>query len=427
MAKRKDDGPPAELSSEQMRAMDVLASGENIFLTGGAGSGKSFLVREFRRSLNPKTTPLLASTGAAAVLLEGRTFHSFFGLGIMEGGPAATLARGCEDPRLMQRLRGIEGFIIDEISMIPATALEVAEALARQAKGSQLPWGGLRVIAVGDFSQLPPVTRNGARREWAFLSPVWQATNFVPIVLTQNHRVLDPEFLDILAQVRRGQVSETVKEFLNLRVRENDESCKNPRLFPRRDQVEKYNQMELAQLPGEEKVFDSIYFGKDKAVDMMKKSGPIPERLVLKVGCRVLFAQNDPQKRWVNGTRGTVVDISTEKITVEKETWRHVTVERSQFSILDAEGQNVASVINFPLVLGYATTIHKSQGATLDDLWVNLAQLWEPGQAYVALSRLRTGQGLKLLAWSPRSFLVDPQVIHFYKTLSEDFHGADHP
>lgn len=153
-------------------------------------------------------------------------------------------------------------------------------------------------------------------------------------------------------------------------------------------------------------------------MEVLRKAGPVPARLTLKEGARVLFAQNDPQKRWVNGTRGTVVEMSTDKITVEKENWRHVTVERTQFSLLDAEGRNVASVINFPLVLGYATTIHKSQGATLDELWVNLSQLWEPGQAYVALSRLRAGSGLRLLAWSPKSFLVDPQVIHFYKSFN---------
>lgn len=424
MAKKKQQAVPVDLSTEQTRALEILSSGENIFLTGGAGSGKSFLIREFRCAFDPKVMPVLASTGAAAVLLEGRTFHGFFGLGIMEGGPGATMSRAQEDPRLMQRLRTVEGFIIDEVSMIPAVALEVAEALARHARGSQLPWGGMRVLAVGDFAQLPPVTRGGARRDWAFLSPVWQRTGFVPLMLRQNHRVLDQDFLEVLAEVRQGQVSEKVKQYLDDRLRENDADDKSPRLFPRREQVEKYNQMELAQLPGEEKVFDSIYFGKERAVEMMHKSGPIPSRLVLKVGCRVLFVQNDPQKRWVNGTRGTVVDIETDKITVEKETWRHVTVEKTQFSLLDAEGQNVASVINFPLVLGYATTIHKSQGATMDDLWVNLNQLWEPGQAYVALSRLRTGNGLKLFSWSPRSFLVDPQVIHFYKTLSEVDHGA---
>lgn len=418
MAKKKDSLIPVELSPDQSQALALLQSGENVFLSGGAGSGKSFVVREFRKGVNPKTFPLLASTGAAAVLLEGRTFHSFFGLGILEGGPTATFERLKDDPRLMNRLRSIEGFVIDEVSMIPSSALDVSEALLRLAKGSQQPWGGLRAIVVGDFAQLPPVARHGQRREWAFQSKTWERSGFIPYWLKQNHRVYDSEFLEILQEIRTGQISPRVKEFLQLRTRENDESDKGPRLFPRRDQVDRFNQMELAELPGEEKVFDSIYFGKDKAVETLTKSGPIPPKLVLKVGCRVLFVQNDPQKRWVNGTRGTVVEVTSEAITVEKENWRQVTVDRAQFSYMDGDGNVVASVINFPLVLGYATTIHKSQGATLEDLWVNLSHLWEPGQAYVALSRLRSGNGLKLLDWSPKSFLVDPQVINFYKTMA---------
>lgn len=418
MSKRKESSAiPVELSPDQTQALALLNSGENVFLSGGAGSGKSFVVREFRKGVSPKTFPLLASTGAAAVLLEGRTFHSLFGLGIMEGGPTATFERVKEDPRLLNRLRNLEGVVIDEISMIPGSALDVAEALMRLAKGSQQPWGGIRVIVVGDFAQLPPVARQGQKREWAFLSRTWARSGFVPFWLKHNHRVFDSEFLDVLQDIRIGQVTGRVKDFLQLRTRENDVDDKGPRLFPRREQVDRFNQMELAQLPGEEKTFDSIYFGKDKSVEALTRSGPIPQKLVLKEGCRVLFVQNDPQKRWVNGTRGTVVQVESDKITVEKENWRHVTVERAQFSYLDAEGNVVASVINFPLVLGYATTIHKSQGATLEDLWVNLSQLWEPGQAYVALSRLRSGNGLKLLDWSPRSFMVDPQVIEFYKTI----------
>ncbi len=417
MAKNKETSIPVELSPDQAQALGILHSGENVFLSGGAGSGKSFVIREFRKALNPKTFPLLASTGAAAVLLEGRTFHSFFGLGIMEGGAVATFERLKDEPRLMNRLRTVEGFVIDEVSMIPSSALDVAEALLRKAKGSLQPWGGVRAIVVGDFAQLPPVTRNGQRREWAFQSKTWERSGFIPYWLKQNHRVYDSEFLEILQEIRTGQISDRVKEFLNQRTRENDETDKGPRLFPRREQVDKFNQMELALLPGEERVFDSIYFGKDRAVETLMKSGPIPQKLVLKVGCRVLFVQNDPQKRWVNGTRGTVVEVTSDAITVEKENWRHVTADRAQFSYMDGDGNVVASVINFPLVLGYATTIHKSQGATLEDLWVNLSQLWEPGQAYVALSRLRSGNGLKLLDWSPRSFLVDPHVIHFYKSM----------
>lgn len=415
MSKKKDAYLP-DLNAEQQIAFEILQSGENVFVTGGAGSGKSFLLRHFMRGVNPKEMPILASTGAAAVLLGGRTFHSFFGLGIMEGGPHATYERAANDPRIRKRLALAEGFILDEVSMIPRPALEVAESLARAARESSLPWGGMRVIVVGDFAQLPPVSRSG-QREWAFLSPAWEKSGFQNIWLKQNQRVRENDFLDVLADVRAGQVTSRVREYLDSRMREHDQDDKAIRLFPRRDQSEIFNQRELAEIAAPEVHIDSIYLGLEKHVEILKKSAPVPARLTLKEGCRVLFLQNDPQKRWVNGTRGTVVGIEPEKITVEKDTFRHVTVEKTQFSMLDAEGKAVASVINFPLTLAYATTIHKSQGATLDDLWVNLSHLWEPGQAYVALSRLSTAGGLKLLGWSPKSFLIDPQVVRFYKEL----------
>lgn len=422
-SKKRQDESRFELSKEQENALGLLESGENVFLTGGAGSGKSFLIKELRRNLDPKIMPLLASTGAAAVLLGGRTFHSFFGLGILEGGVEGTRKRCLENSKLMQRLRAIEGFIIDEISMIPGVAFSLAEELCREARSSPLPWGGLRVIVVGDFAQLPPVTR-GRDRDWCFLTEAWARSGFVNLMLKENHRVLDLDFMRVLNEIREGRLGEEVRSFLDNRLREHDIDDKNPRLFSRREHVEKFNRSELAQLPGEDLYFDSIFFGQDRGVEMLKKNGPLPERLTLKVGCHVLFIQNDPQKRWVNGSRGTVVEVvkdeetGEERIIVEKENFRHVTVDRVEFSVLDGDGRHLASVLNFPLALGYATTIHKSQGATMDELWVNLSQLWEPGQAYVALSRLRTGQGLRLLGWSPKSFLVDPQVIRFYKDLS---------
>ena len=127
--------------------------------------------------------------------------------------------------------------------------------------------------------------------------------------------------------------------------------------------------------------------------------------------------QNDPQKRWVNGTRGVITDITDDKITVKKDNGREVQADKSQFSLQDAEGNVMASVIQFPLALAYATTIHKSQGATLDDLWCDISRLWEPGHAYVALSRLRSAEGLHLIGWNPRSIIVDPKVLEFYKKL----------
>ncbi len=415
--KVSDASPEAVLDAEQQIAYEVLQSGENVFVTGGAGSGKSFLIRHFMKGVDVKAMPILASTGAAAVLLGGRTFHSFFGLGIMEGGPSATYQRMKDDAKLIKRLSQVEGVIIDEISMIPSSALEVAENLARHARQSALPWGGMRVIVVGDFAQLPPVTRQGQKREWAFQSQTWEQSGFQIVELRKNQRTYDQEFLNVLADVRQGKVGEEVRDYLDFKIREHDEDDETTRLFPRRDQSEIFNQKKLSQIPSEEVKIPSIYLGEERLVEALKKNSPIPGELTLKVGCKVLFVQNDPNKRWVNGTKGTVVDISPDKITVEKETFRHVTVEKTQFSLQDSEGKTVASVINFPLTLAYATTIHKSQGATLDEIWVDLSRLWEPGHAYVALSRLRSGDGLKLLGWSPRSVITDPAVSKFYQDM----------
>lgn len=408
---------PIELSVEQAKALELLQSGENVFLTGGAGSGKSFLIRHFMKNLDTKEIPILASTGAAAVLLGGRTFHSFFGLGVMEGGPDATFNRVSKDNRLLARLRKVEGVIIDEISMIPGQALMIAEALAQKARDSRLPWGGMRIIAVGDFAQLPPVTPTG-QRDWCFLNQVWEQSGFQTVALSHNQRVSENLFLDVLSDVRHGKVTERVRDFLNEHLQDHDEDHPGTRLFPRKINAEKFNQKKLDELAEDEVTIDSIYFGSEKHIEYLMKTAPVPVKLVLKLGCRVMFLQNDPQRRWVNGTRGIITDITVDKIIVKKDNGREVQVDKTSFAIQDAEGNIMASVIQFPLTLAYATTIHKSQGATLDDLWCDLSSLWEPGHAYVALSRLRSSEGLHLIGWNPRSIIVDPKVLNFYNQLA---------
>ncbi|MGZ3768214.1 MAG: DEAD/DEAH box helicase [Bdellovibrio sp.] len=409
---------PVELSVEQNLALNLLNSGENVFLTGGAGSGKSFLIRHYMKGLDSKELPILASTGAAAVLLGGRTFHSFFGLGIMEGGPDATYERVSKDNRLLARLRKVEGVIIDEISMIPGQALMVAEALAQKARNSKLPWGGMRIIAVGDFAQLPPVTPHG-RRDWCFENPVWEQSGFQTVILSHNQRISENLFLDVLSDVRHGNVTERVRDFLNEHLQDHDEDHPGTRLFPRKVNAENFNQKKLNELDEEEVTIDSVYYGSERHIDFLMKSSPVPPKLVLKLGCRVMFLQNDPQRRWVNGTRGLITDITADTITVKKDNGREVDVEKTSFAMQDAEGNVVASVMQFPLTLAYATTIHKSQGATLDDLWCDLSSLWEPGHAYVALSRLRTSDGLHLIGWNPRSIIVDKKVLDFYENLAQ--------
>lgn len=419
-----------QLSDEQKTALNLLKSGENIFLTGGAGSGKSFVIRELMKDLDPESMPILASTGAAAVLLGGRTFHSFFGIGIMEGGVEATVQRALKDQKLMKRLARVDGVVIDEISMIPGEALSAAEFLSQAARKSTLAWGGLRVIAVGDFGQLPPVTRTGQKRDWCFQHGVWQKTNFIIHQLKYNQRIQESDYLEVLDQVRNGRVDQKTRLFLDSRVKDHDDDQSGTRLFPRREQSDMYNQKKLGEIRQDEHVIDSIYLGEEKFITHLKKNAPVLEQLKLKKDCRVLFLKNDAQKRWVNGTRGTVVEIESDYIIVKKDSrdrdgkerigfGREVKVEKMQFSLLDADGNAKASVIQFPLALAYATTIHKSQGATLDELWCDLSSLWEPGQAYVALSRLRDSSGLYIVRWSEKSIITDPAVKLFYSQINQ--------
>lgn len=412
---RSSDAAPFILSPEQKIALEMCQSGENIFLTGGAGSGKSFVVREFMKEQDEKAMPILASTGAAAVLLGGRTFHSFFGLGIMEGGPDATFSRLLNDGPTLKRIKKVEGVIIDEISMIPGDAFKIAEMISQVARDSSLPWGGMRIIAVGDFAQLPPVTRPGQKRDWCFLTEAWKKTGFQSCRLHFNQRIQDDLFLNVLDDVRHGRMTEQVKEFLQEHTKFHDEDHPGTRLFPRRDQSEQYNQKKLAEIHEDEHVVDSIYLGEKKYVDLLGKNAPVPQQLKLKIGCRILFLKNDMQKRWVNGTRGFVTDIQADHLMIRKDGGREVKVDKMSFSLLDADGNVKASVIQFPVNLAYATTIHKSQGATLDELWCDLGALWEPGHAYVALSRLRDPSALHIVRWHPRSFLTDPAVEKFYE------------
>lgn len=388
----------------------------NVFITGGAGVGKSFLIRHFQRGLDLKKFPVLASTGAAAVLVGGRTFHSFFGLGILEGGPAATIERACRNRQVVKRLRTIEGMIIDEISMLAGPVLRVAEIICRRIRENDSPWGGLRVIAVGDFAQLPPVERDPAKGGgWAFLDPVWDWSEFERQMLQTQVRCQDPDYMRVLSRIRAGIVDDEVTRYLNERTGAVDVEFEGTRLFPRRDQTEKFNEMRLADLPGEEKTFTTIASGNSRAVEALLKQAPIPQVLRLKEGALVMIRQNDPMGRFVNGSTGHVRRILPARLSIELLNGRWIELEKATFSMLDGEGEISAALVNFPVNLAWASTIHKAQGSTLDRMAVDLSRLWEPGQAYVALSRLTSGSELRIAKWDPSAIRVDPQVLEFLK------------
>jgi ATP-dependent DNA helicase PIF1 len=412
--------PMASLTSCQALGLAALKGAQNVFVTGGAGSGKSFLIRHFLNSQNlhrdAREFPMLASTGAAAVLVGGRTFHSFFGLGIMEGGVEATVEKAAKNRQVVRRLKQIKGFIVDEVSMISGPTLRAAELIARRVRASDQPWGGLRIVAVGDFAQLPPVERvQTATRGWAFLDPVWDWSGFESCYLQTQTRCRDTEYMQILAFVREGIVNSQVRTYLDSKLALDDSDFNGTRLFPRRDETERFNLRKLDELKAKNQRFETIYSGDARALASLKKYAPIPEELNLKEEALVMLRQNDPMGRWVNGSTGRIKVIQPNRLTIELLNGRKIEIEKASFALLDADGEPTASAVNFPVSLAWATTIHKAQGATLDRMRVNLANLWEPGQAYVALSRLTHGADLMIEKWDVRSIKIDPKVIQFYR------------
>ncbi len=284
------------LNSCQKKAISILNAPGNVFLTGVAGSGKSYLIRHFLIDKKPKAFPILASTGAAAILVGGRTFHSFFGLGIMQGGFEVTVERALASKKLVKRLSKAQGVIIDEISMLSGTTLRAAETISRLARNNNSPWGGLKVIAVGDFAQLPPVNPYGKEKDWAFQDSTWAKSQFTPALLRTTVRTKDLEFVEILNSVRNGEVTEEVTEFLNSRhgfFEEDD--FDGTVLFPRRDITERYNLSQLSKIEGKEFQFETLFSGDDRFLEGMMKNSPVPEILTLKIGALVMIRQNDPR------------------------------------------------------------------------------------------------------------------------------------
>jgi ATP-dependent DNA helicase PIF1 len=407
---------------DQTLALKSLASENNVFLTGGAGTGKSTVIREFIKDLDGAA--VLASTGTAAILLGGRTFHSFFGLGIMEGGTELVIERALRHKGIVTRLRKTKVVLIDEVSMIGGPELITAEKIARRARANPAPWGGLRVITVGDFAQLPPVVKAipsddfEASRPWAFLTETWRDTVFDAAVLKTIVRSTDEYWNRILGEVRWGDLSRESAEVLQSRIRSVPLDFQGTRLFARRMQVEMLNQERLKTLKGPHKEYNTIYMGNAQKIDDLKRNAPIPETLVLKEGALVMFRQNDPDYKFVNGTLGTVRKMTDQEVSVELLTGKTINLKPTAFSVLDAEGAPVATATNFPLNLAWACTIHKAQGATLDRVHADLRGVWEHGQSYVALSRVRAMEDLTLEGLNlQKGFPVDPEVRSFYSRL----------
>lgn len=408
----------SKANEEQAQALAILASGRNIFLTGSAGTGKTFVIKEYLKQKKPKKPPVLASTGAAAVLIGGRTFHSYFGLGIMEGGIDKTVTKAVSNSRIIQRIQKANEVIIDEISMIHPNAFEAANRIAKSIKESSAPFGGIRLILTGDFFQLPPVDRFEKKIPWIFKNDLWNSLEIEKVILKRSMRTSSRTFEHILDKIRYGICDEDVCAFLDSRRKPLSSDFRGTVLFARKNDVETYNQNRLDQLRGKLYEFETSVIArernqtpKEKLIDL----SPLPHILQLKEGALVMIRRNDESESYVNGSLGFVKKIGDEAIDLELFNGNLVTVEKEDFHVLDGDGKVSATIRNFPLTLGWAATIHKSQGASIDSLHLNLNNLWEYGQAYVAISRAKNPEALFISDWSRNSIRADAEVLEYYQ------------
>ena len=406
----------------QSEALTIVKTGVNVFLTGEPGSGKTHTINAFVEWLRASgiDPSVSAATGIAATHVGGMTLHSWSGIGIAESLSEADVDRIASKEHIARRIQKAKVLIIEEISMLSAKTFEMADAICREVRRLDQPFGGLTVILVGDFFQLPPISR-GRDVAFAYESPVWRNLNLITCYLTEQYRQDDTTFLDVLSAIRSGEV-ETLhhEELLRRHVDYSELPADAPKLFSHNADVDRINAEELAKLPGVVKKFRMSSKGKDSLVEGLKRGCLSPETLELKEGAAVMFTKNSPQGKFVNGTLGLVSGFDTDgsPIVITKDA-RRITTETMEWQV-EEQGKVKASVAQIPLRLAYAMTVHKSQGMSMDAAVIDLSKAFEYGQGYVALSRVRRLSGVFLTGLNQRALEVHPEILEKDK----DFRAA---
>jgi ATP-dependent DNA helicase PIF1 len=401
----------------QDEALELLKLGENIFLTGAAGAGKTWLLNSYINHLRAHNVPMAitASTGIAATHLNGRTVHSWSGIGVRNSLNADDLEKLQRNRRLKRNFSGVKVLIIDEISMLHPWQLGLVDKVARCMLHPEKPFGGLQTILCGDFFQLPPVTQEGKQvpKKFAYESAAWETGKFQVCYLQEQHRHGDDPLLNILNDIRNGMAGEHTKIPLRTRYKRDPDAGGQPtRLYARNINVDAINDAQLEKLSGKARVFTMESTGFGALVESLKKSCLAPEELRLKAGAEVMFVKNAADGSYVNGTRGIVTGFDAEAgWPIVRTLYNDVLIASPEEWKYEENGIIRATVSQVPLRLAWAITIHKSQGMTLDAAEIDLGDAFEPGMGYVALSRLRSLKGLKLMNLNETALQVHPAIL----------------
>ena len=430
-----------DMTNSQQRLAYELISGtsSSFFLTGRAGTGKTTFLRNVQDAVG-KQFIVLATTGVAAILAGGDTVHSFFGLPL---GVCTPDVLGNMNYQKQMALIGADTVIIDEISMLRCDVVDAVDRTMRRVLRSSLPFGGKQVVFVGDMFQLPPVTQSGAEYEimsslynsdefYFFNAHVFRWMRLPKIEFCRVYRQQDERYVRILEGARNNALSSEDLHILNSRVRKSghDEGMIVTLATVNR-KADEINNIRLSQLEGEVHMYEGVISGKFES-----KRFPVDQQLTLKVGAQVMFTRNDLAKRWANGTLAKIAELSDDDVRVELEdgsvhsvskcTWEAVEYEYDEkYKRLNKEV--IGTYTQYPLKLAWAITVHKSQGMTFDRMFLDLSMgVFASGQLYVALSRVRSLEGLYLSRDIIPSYVrTDRQVLLYSKDYNDERVIAD--
>lgn len=419
-----------KLNPDQRKAYEYMAQGKSVFITGAAGTGKTSIVKMFAKLYKAsKNIAVVSTTGTSAILINGTTLHSYLGIGLGNGSVGAMSTKILKKPYLRKRWRELEVLVIDEISMLSPALFDKLEEIARIVRGCLVrpntrPFGGIQLILSGDFLQLPCINSNN----FCFDAEKWKECISHTINLTTIIRQGDTVFQECLNDVRVGNLTEKTINILESRVGivlTNDYGIRPTQLFPLNRDVDKINESELCCL-GDVDFYEynmeiSIYStckNKKYAMERYKKYTTATEKLMLALGAQVMLIHNlDLECKLANGSRGVVTGFVDDLPRIKFVNGEERVID---YHIWEVEERDVKMmrVIQIPLKLAWATSIHRSQGCSLDYVEIDLENIFEQGQAYCALSRVKSLEGLSIISLDLDKIRAHPEAVEYYKKLS---------
>lgn len=396
----------------QERALEILKTGANVFLTGEPGAGKTHVINKYIAWLEAAglNVAVTASTGIAATHIGGMTIHAWSGIGIKDSLNPYDLENIASREKIVKRMKGVQVLVIDEISMLDGKVVDMVDKVLKTVRQSEEAFGGVQVVFVGDFFQLPPVTRQGDMMRYAFESLAWQGLKPLTCYITEQYRQDDEMLLSLLSSIRRNEIEEDHYTLLQEQTEIAHEHIEPTRLYTHNLDVDAVNSAKLAELPGPGKVFRMNGTGRKPLIEGLVKNCLSPEALTLKEDAMVMCTKNNFEAGYVNGTLARVVGFDEGLPIIETTDGMRITVKPTTWEIVE-DKKVLASIEQLPLRLAWAITVHKSQGMSLDAAEVDLSKAFVYGQGYVALSRVRTLDGLKVMGMHPNALQVDPKIV----------------